>query len=89
MAQEITLVLTPTLKKSVQELPEEVQKKFFKQLGFLKANPKHPSLKIHKLNGDWEFYIDFHYRCLFERAGNVYTLHIAGNHKIVDRYKQK
>lgn len=89
MAQEIVLVLSDDLKESVKKLPEEIQKKFYKQLKLLKANPKHPSLKIHKLNGDWEFYVDIHYRCFFERAGNVYTLHIVGNHKIVDRYRQK
>ena len=88
MAQAITLVLTDTLKKSVQSLPEKIQKKFYKQLKLLKSNQRHPSLKIHKLNGDWEFYIDVHYRCFFEREGTVYTLHIAGNHKIVDRYRQ-
>ncbi len=56
MAEPITLVLTEELKKRYQELPAPIQKKFQKQLRFLQNNPKHPSLRIHRLNDEWEFY---------------------------------
>jgi hypothetical protein len=27
----------------------------------------------------WEFYVDIHYRCIFQLEGNVYTLKHAGD----------
>ncbi len=87
MAAAVELVLTPEFKESYQKLPEGIRKKVDKQLKFLVANPKHPSLKIHKLNGDWEFYVDIHYRCFFERESNKFILHAVGTHRMVDRYR--
>jgi len=48
--------------KTYNLLPAIIRKKFDKQLRFLLRDPRHPSLKIHRLNGEWEFYIDIHYR---------------------------
>lgn len=69
-------------------LPEEIKKKFKKQLTYLKENPKHRSLQIHKLQGTdfWEFYVDKGYRCIFQREGNIYTLHYIGAHGLVDKF---
>jgi mRNA interferase RelE/StbE len=89
MAEQIEIVFTEELKKSYQELPQKMKNKFNKQVKFLKTNPKHPSLKIHRLNDEWEFYIDIHYRCFFLKEGNVYTLLTVGSHKIVDRYRSR
>jgi len=89
MAEQIEIVFTEELKKSYQELPQKIKNKFNKQLKFLKINPKHPSLKIHRLNDEWEFYIDIHHRCFFLREGNVYTLLTVGSHKIVARYRSR
>ena len=89
MAGQIEIVLTDELKKSYKKLPSAIQNKFKKQLRFLHSNPKHPSLKIHRLNGEWEFYIDIHYRCIFHKKGNKYTLLTIGSHRIVERYKPK
>ena len=89
MAEKIELVFTDEFKRTYKKLPSHIQKKIDKQLRFLVINPKHPSLKIHKLNGDWEFYVDFHYRCFFKQEGNKYFLFSVGTHKIVDRYKIK
>ena len=88
MAEPIILVLTEELKKRYQELPASIRKKFQKQVRFLQDNPKHPSLRIHRLNGEWEFYVDMHYRCFFHQQGNTYTLLSIGNHRLVDRYKR-
>jgi mRNA-degrading endonuclease RelE of RelBE toxin-antitoxin system len=60
---EVTVVVTEEFQKRYRELPQAIQKKFDKQLRFLASNPQHPSLKIHRLNGEWEFYVDIHYRC--------------------------
>ncbi|MEK6777390.1 MAG: DNA helicase [bacterium] len=70
-------------------LPKDIKKKFKKQLVFLKENPRHQSLKIHKLEGSdfWEFYVDDFYRCVFQQEGNVYRLYFVGTHKLIDRFK--
>jgi hypothetical protein len=89
MAQAIEIVLTEELKRAYTSLPSAIQKKFDKQLRFLAANPQHPSLKIHRLNGEWEFYVDVHYRCFFLRDGCRHTLLTIGAHRIVDRYRKR
>ena len=89
MAEQIEIVFTEELKKSYKRLPQKIQKKFQRQLKFLESNPKHPSLKIHRLNEEWEFYIDIHYRCFFHIEGNKYILLTVGTHRIVDRYKPR
>jgi hypothetical protein len=55
----------------------------------LKDNPKHPSLRIHKLEGSdfREFYVDDFYRCVFQQEGNIYKLYFVGTHKLIDRFK--
>ncbi|MBI4827145.1 MAG: hypothetical protein HY807_12120 [Nitrospirae bacterium] len=87
MAGQIELILTEEFKKSYKRLPEDIKKRVKKQLRFLSSNPAHPSLKIHKLNGEWEFYVDIHYRCFFLREGSKFALLTVGIHRIVDRYK--
>ncbi len=87
MVEAIEIVFTEEFKRIYKKLPEQIKKKFEKQLRFLVSNPKHPSLKIHKLNGDWEFYVDIRYRCFFQRSHNKFVLLNIGSHKIVDRYK--
>lgn len=69
-------------------LPKEIKKKFKKQLTYLKDNPKHRSLQIHRLEGTdfWEFYVDKGYRCIFEIEGNTYRLHGVGTHRLIDRF---
>ncbi len=52
MAEPIIIILTEELKKWYQELPAPIQKKFQKQLRFLQTDPKHPSLRIHRLNDE-------------------------------------
>lgn len=89
MAQEIEIVLTEELKKAYQSLPDAIKKKFDKQLKFLATNPRHRSLKIHRLNGEWEFYVDIHYRCFFHRERSRFTLLTIGTHRIVDRYRKQ
>lgn len=89
MAGKIDLVLTAEFKEAYTNLPEAVKKKVKKQLHYLTDNPAHPSLHIHKLNGEWEFYVDIFYRCFFLRHGDKIILLTVGTHKLVDRYKRK
>ncbi len=59
------IVLTSEFKEAYKKLPKDIKKKVKKQLQFLQDNPGHPSLQIHKLNGEWESYIDVIYRASF------------------------
>jgi mRNA-degrading endonuclease YafQ of YafQ-DinJ toxin-antitoxin module len=56
MAGQIEIVVTEEFKKAFSKLPSDIKNKIRKQLRFLQSNPAHPSLKMHKLNGEWEFY---------------------------------
>ena len=58
---DIRIILTETLREDYRQLPKHIQKKF----------DKHLSLRIHRLADHWEFYVDIHYRCIFQQGGNV------------------
>ncbi|MEK7264129.1 MAG: hypothetical protein AAB071_06420 [Bacteroidota bacterium] len=53
-------VTTEEFQKQYKLLPKHIQKKVKKQLLLFANNPQHPSLHIHRLNGEWEFYVDIH-----------------------------
>ncbi len=83
---------TERLKKDRRKLPKHIRRKFDKQIRLLAQNPRHPSLRIHKIRGSsnyWEFYIDDAHRCIFRREGNVYYLIAAGPHKVVDEFSRR
>ena len=69
-------------------LPNDIKKKFKKQLAFLKDNPKHRSLQVHQIEGSdyWEFYVDKGYRCVFKKEGPIYQLHFVGTHDLIDKF---
>lgn len=89
MARQVVIEYTETFRQSYRDLLEPVQKKVQKQLRFLLRDPSHRSLHIHKLNDEWEFYVDVHYRCFFHQKGNMYTLLTVGTHRLVDRYRKR
>jgi mRNA-degrading endonuclease RelE of RelBE toxin-antitoxin system len=89
VARRIVIEYTETFRQSYRQLPEAIQKKLQKQLRFLSNDPSHRSLHIHKLNDEWEFYVDVHYRCFFQQKGNVYTVLTVGTHRLVDRYRKR
>ena len=78
------IAVEPEFFPQYDDLPREIKKK----LSYLKDNPKHNSLQIHKLEGTdfQEFYIDKGYRCVFKQEGNVYKLYFVGTHKLIDRF---
>ena len=82
------IAIEPGFLSQYDDLPKEIKKKFKKQLSYLKENPKHNSLQIHKLEGTdfWEFYIDKGYRCVFKREDNVFRLYFIGTHGIIDKF---
>ena len=89
MARRIVLDFSETFRQTYRSLAKPIQKKVQKQLRFLSQDPGHRSLHIHKLNDEWEFYVDVHYRCFFHQKGNVYTLLAVGTHRLVDRYRNR
>lgn len=70
-------------------LPEDIWKKLAKALRFLTENPRHPSLRTHKVenafgfysNEVFEAYVDIKYRLTWEykEKGVIYLRNI-GNH---------
>lgn len=68
MDKRVVIRVTEEFLKRYRDLPKSIQKKVDKQLKFLSDNPGHPSLKIRKMNDEWEFYVDIHYRCIFQRG---------------------
>jgi mRNA-degrading endonuclease YafQ of YafQ-DinJ toxin-antitoxin module len=69
--------------------PQRDKEKIKKQISLLEEKPKHPSLKIHKLEGSEfrEFYVDDFYRCGFKQEGNIYKLYFIGTHRLINRFK--
>lgn len=84
MDKEIKIRVTEEFLKGYKKLPKVLQRKVDKQLKLLADNPRHSSLRMHKMNDEWEFYVDMYYRCIFQHEGNVYILLTVGGHKIVE-----
>ncbi|HHT9124373.1 MAG TPA: type II toxin-antitoxin system YafQ family toxin [Candidatus Brocadiia bacterium] len=82
------IAIEPEFLPQYDALPKEIKKKFKKQLTYLKENPKHRSLQIHKLQGTnfWEFYVDKGYRCVFKIEGNIFRLYYIGTHGLIDKF---
>ncbi|HVJ48439.1 DNA helicase [Desulfitobacterium sp.] len=57
-------------------LSEEEQKQAIKALRFLAENPRHPSLKTHKIEGTFFFeaYVNKDIRIIFERTSDTIIL---------------
>ena len=73
--------------KELKKLPKEIVKLAIKKEQIFKANPLHPSLRLHelhgKLSGVWSISISGGYRIIFERMENGDILFIsAGKHDI-------
>ena len=89
---EVVIEFTERLRKDYRALPKRIQEKLKKQVGFLAENPRHPSLRTHRIRGSdryWEFYIDDAWRCVFRREGNVYYLIAAGTHRVIDEFARR
>jgi len=78
---------TDRFKKGYQKLPSDIQQRVDQKLRFLLRDPRHPSLRVHKLRGVeglWEFSVTMNYRVIFEIEGEYYVLLGVGSHRIVD-----
>jgi len=79
---------TDRFKKDYQKLSSDIQQRVDEKLRFLLRDPRHQSLRVHKLRGVkglWEFSVTMSYRVIFEIEGEYYVLLGVGPHRIVDR----
>jgi addiction module RelE/StbE family toxin len=79
---------TDRFKKDYQKLPPDIQQRVDQKLRFLARDPRHPSLRIHKLRavrGLWELSVTVNYRVVFEINDEYYVLLGVGSHRIVDQ----
>jgi mRNA-degrading endonuclease RelE of RelBE toxin-antitoxin system len=86
----VKIRLTETFRKDYRSLPQDVRKKADKQLRFLAENPRHPSLKVHRIEGTsafWEFYVDRSYRGVYTQEGDIIVLRYIGPHDILRAVK--
>lgn len=75
-------------KANYKALPEKIQKKVEKQLGFLLKDFRYPSIHTKKIQGQenrWEIRIDRKYRLVFDidKEEKAYRLIRVGKHDIL------
>ncbi len=64
-------------KEQLDQAPENIQQKFYKQIEFLKHNMRHPSLRAKKYGGAqdiWQARVDKNWRFFFEVRGDAIIL---------------
>tara|TARA_Y100000294_G_C8440660_1_gene290585 strand:- start:26 stop:283 length:258 start_codon:yes stop_codon:yes gene_type:complete len=75
-----------SFKKAFKKLPPEIQKQFDKKLKLFVKNPRHPSLKVKKMEDPrniWEGRITYSYRFTFQVEGNTLIFRKVGTHDIL------
>lgn len=84
--------LEPELFKKIKEINKKnpkLSKKIQKQLKFFSTNPKHPSLKTHKLKGSssgrWSISIEGDIRMIYYLSGDEAVFFDIGTHEEVYR----
>jgi mRNA interferase RelE/StbE len=78
---------TAQFKRDFVSLPEEIQRRIEKQLAILLQNPRHPSLRIKRMEGIrdiWEGRITKSYRFTFQMKGDTCILRRVGRHDILE-----
>ena len=85
------IAFSPTIYKQLQELRHKDQRlfrKIQKQLALFQQNPKHKSLRLHKLKGNlqgvWSISIDMNFRMLYKEDEEIYFFDM-GTHDEVYR----
>lgn len=70
------------------KLDRKMQDRADKQLGILLENPQHPSLRLHKMQGQpnlWEISVSMKCRIIFSIVGDKYVLRRIGPHDILHK----
>ncbi len=74
---------TKAFQRDFQDLPREIQSQAEKQLALFVENPRHPSLRIKKMEGFrniWEGRITRSYRFTFQLEDDTVILRRIGTH---------
>lgn len=82
----IKLQWTKFFKKNYQVLPKDIKERTKKQLRVFVENPRHPSLRIKKMQDPRNIYegrITYSYRFTFQVEGDIYILRKVGSHDIL------
>src|SRR5439155_2404530 len=85
-AETVKLARTPRFARDFRSLPPDIQRRAAKQLQLLLDNPRHPSLRIKKMEGSqdiWEGRISKGYRFTFQVRNDTYILRRIGAHDIL------
>jgi hypothetical protein len=79
------VIKTKSFNENFLQLSSEEQKQTIKALRFLAENPRHPSLKTHKVKGTVfiEAYANLDIRIIFERTSDTIILRAVGRHNIL------
>ncbi len=81
------LYRTQAFDSQFKNLPPDVQNRVDKQLSRLVENPRHPSLRLHKMHGrdQWEISVTMNYRITLSIVGEEYILRGVGKHDILKK----
>ena len=76
-------IVTERFTRAYRDLPDELQRKADKALRLLQDNPKHPSLRLKKIQGTpgiWEARVDRSCRITLEMQADCLLLRNIGKH---------
>ena len=79
----MAIIITDRFRKAFQKLPPGIQSKVKKALRLLAENPRHPSLRVRKIQGVNHIYegrVDQKYRFSFQFEGDDKILRNVDNH---------
>lgn len=79
----MSIVFTERFRRAYAKLPPDIRKKVKKALRLLNASPRHPSLRVHQVqgtNGIYEARVDRKYRMTFTFAGEERIMRNVDNH---------
>ena len=79
------VIKTKSFNENFLQLTPEERKQIIKALRFLAENPRHPSLKTHKVEGTvfMEAYANMDIRIIFERTSDTIVLRSVGHHDVL------
>jgi mRNA-degrading endonuclease RelE of RelBE toxin-antitoxin system len=73
---------TKPAEKQTKKLPDNIKRKFVKQLKFLRTDIHYPSLSTKRISATnrWEARIDYKYRFSFDLEEDIITITAVGMH---------
>lgn len=83
----LRILYTPSFVRQYDALPRLLQEEVQERITLFCTDPKHPTLRTHKLKGAlkgrWSFHVNYRYRIVFcyEEKGTAALL-VVGDHRI-------